>query len=285
MEFVSKASQALKRLCFYLFILLCLPLINAHADGVSKPIDHALFNDFLQIVVNEKGEVNYIKARENRAMLEKYLSYFESPDFSLSSYDGEWVREEKLATMLNLYHAGVIRLVLEYYPVRSIQEIPGGWDLTIIHLGGKRMLSLNDLRETEILGNFRDEKIHTVLACGSKSCPAFPREVFTGTKVEGQVYESTVAFVNDPKFNEISVDSKKIKISKIFKWYAKDFQLDFGFSEHNKLSSPENAVMTFFSYYLQDPEKTEFLDTRRYKIKYQPFDWSLREWGNHLQTA
>lgn len=286
MEFVSKALSVLfKRvwLCFFIFLLLSLS--NAYANGVSKPIDHSLFNDFLKIVVNDKGDVNYVKARESRALLENYLSYFESREFDLHAYDDEWVREEKLATLLNLYHAAVIRLVLDYYPVHSIQDIPGGWDLTIIHLGAKRMLSLNDLRVNEIMGTFHDEKIHTVLACGAKSCPPFPREVFTGPKVEGQLYESAVAFVNDQKFNEISAKSKTVAISKIFKWYGKDFQLDFGFAEENKFSSSENAVLTFFSYYLQDPEKIEFLETRRYKIKYQPFDWSLREWGNSSPAA
>jgi hypothetical protein len=285
MEFVFNIKNLFKKSTQAFLILFLLLSPSVFAERLSGPFDHSVFDDFLKAVVNEKGDVNYQLARENRALLDQYVGYFESSKFDTKDFSDHWPREERLATALNLYHAGVIRLVLDYYPIRSIQDIPGGWDLTVVRFGGKQMWSLNDIRQNEIIGKFRDEKIHTAIACGSKGCPPFPREAYTGPKVEGQLYEASIDFVNDLEFNEIIPEDKRVKISKIFKWYGKDFRLDFGFAEENKFSSNENAVLAFLTYYIQDPEKIEFLESRRYKIKYQHFDWSLREWGNHLQTT
>ena len=40
----------------------------------------------------------------------------------------------------------------------------------------------------------------------------------------------------------------------------------------------ENSVLSFVAYYQDDAERITYLEERRYKIKYLPFDWNLNEW-------
>ena len=105
------------------------------------------------------------------------------------------------------------------------------------------------------------------------------REAFTGPKVEGQLFLLTRKFVNDPVFVDVTPGRKKIRISKIFKWYGKDFKLDFGTPEpRGKFSEDDNAVLSFLAYYLEDEAKGEYLQEAKYKIEYPAFDWTLNDW-------
>ena len=104
------------------------------------------------------------------------------------------------------------------------------------------------------------------------------RDAFTGPKVEGQLFLLTRKFVNDPVYVDIQPGRKKIRISRIFKWYANDFKLDFGTPEPlGKFSTVETAVLSFLSYYLEDEDKGEYLQQANYKIEYPAFDWSLND--------
>lgn len=230
--------------------------------------------------MNAKGEVDYSGAHQDSLHLEKYLTKIKAIDEE--AFD-RWPREEKLAFFLNAFNAGAIKVILLHYPVKSILDIPGVWDYPVIHVG-RLSFSLNQIRSGELLGVFRDEKIHTALSYGCRGCPRLRREVFTGPRVEGQLFLATQEFVNDLAYNEIIPGEKKIRISRIFKWHGRDFQLDFGFPEtEDSFSVTENAVLSFLAYYLQDGKKIEYLKGKGYKIKYLPFDWSLNQWSREAE--
>ena len=86
-------------------------------------------------------------------------------------------------------------------------------------------------------------------------------------------------FVNDSYRNEIIPEKKRVRLSKIFKWFAKDFVLNFGTTKtFKKWTTDEMAVMSFVAYYLDDDERIAFLEEGKYKIKYLKFDWKLNKW-------
>ena len=249
-----------------------LPNLAAEAPG----FDHSQWDQFLKNVVNERGEVNYQAAAQDPSLLKAYLEKLTQVDEA--ALRQQWPREEKLAFWLNAYHAGIIQAVLAHYPVKSLLEIPSVWDIDAVQVGIHHY-SLNNLRQRELIGAFRDEKIDTALACGARSCPAFLREAYTGPRVEGQLFLAAQRFVNDPVLNVIEPQSKKLQISKIFKWYGKDFKLDFSSEERDlRFSEEEYAVLSFLANYLKDENKIQYLEESRYKIKYLDFDWSLNEW-------
>ncbi len=254
----------------------------APAMALDEPYDHSLWDKFLKKFVNEKGEVHYGAVKADPGLLDAYLLQIASIE---DQFKVEWPREEKLALWLNAYHAGLIKIASEHYPIKSIQAIPGVWTADLVKVAG-HFYSLNTLREGILLGAFRDEKIHAALSSGARSSPRLSREAYTGPRVEGQLLLAARRFVSDPELNKIRAGEKKIYLSKIFKWYAQDFSLDFGVPENDRdLSVQEYAVLSFAANYHDDPEIVSYLEDSRYKIKYLPFDWSLNDWRTGQSTA
>ncbi len=265
-----------KKIVVTIFFLLCAFPVGLYAAG----FDHSAWDAFLKKNVNEQGEVDYRAITKDPKELNGYL-------LSLASVDGlamkTWPREEALAFWLNAYQATLIKEVVENYPVTSVQKIPSFWDIALFHIGKEGPLqarwSLNDIRVANLIGTYHDEKIHLALSVAAKGGPRLMPEAFTGPKVEGQLFLLARKFVADPACVDITPGRKKIRISKIFKWYGKDFKLDFGAPEkRDNFSEDESAVLSFLAYYLEDESKIEYLQDAKYKIEYPPFDWSLNDW-------
>ena len=283
-EFDLKVARARIPRGFKRFFLGCLISLNiflpATALQAANAVDHSAWDSFLKKYVNEKGEVNYQAVKADPAALNEYFKNILTVDGKVMS---GWPREETLAFWLNVYHAALIKLVVENYPLTTVQKIPSFWDIAVVHLGPaaleKSSFSLNDIRMKNLLGVYRDEKIHLVLSLAAKGGPRLPREAFTGPKVEGQLFLLTRQFVKDPFFVEVVPGRKRIRISRLFKWYGQDFRLDFGIPEPiGKFSPSETAVISFLAHYLEDEAKGEYLQDAKYKIEYPAFDWSLNDW-------
>lgn len=267
--------------CLFLF-LISFFLIPVTYLQAANGFDHSAFNSLLKQYVNEKGEVNYRAIKENPSLLNDYLS--QMPAVNEKVVLKKWPREEAIALWLNVYHATLIKLIVENYPVTSVQKIPSFWDITAFQIGNEReesfhSYSLNDIRTKKLMKIYRNEKFHLVLSLAAQGGPKLKNEAFTGPTVEGQIFKSTREWVNNPVYVDIVPGHKKIKISKIFKWYANDFKLNFGTSEPiGKFSASESAVLSFLAYYLEDESKIEYLQNGKYKIEYPPLDWTLNDW-------
>ncbi len=262
---------------FILIFLLCSFPAGLHA---ATAFDHSAWDAFLKKNVNERGEVNYQSITKDPKDLNDYLASLMAVK---ESEIASWPREEALAFWLNVYHVVLIKLVIENYPVTSVQKIPSFWDIALFHFGKRSkdqsQYSLNDIRVKNLMAVYHDEKVHLALSVAAKGGPKLMTEAFTGPKVEGQLFLLTRKFVTNPAYVDITPGRKKIQISRIFKWYAKDFKLDFGTPEsHGKFSANDNAVLSFLAYYLEDEAKGEYLQEGNYKIEYPSFDWSLNDW-------
>lgn len=274
----------MKRFLLALAILLAFSTALPGGGFAAKPqpFDHSTWDSFLKRFVSENGEVDYAGIKNAPELLDQYLNQVASIQASLFT---AWPREEKLALWLNLYHAGLIKTVVDHYPIANVQQISGAWQMQTIRVAGMNV-GLDEIRKNKLLQTFHDEKIHTVLACGAKSCPRLPREAYTGPKVEGQLYIAARNFVNDPEFNTITPGSRKIWLSKIFKWYQSDFLLDFGIPENDRgMRDSEYAVLSFISNYLDDADTNQFLEEGYYKIKYKKFDWHLNDWKDRIPNS
>lgn len=286
--------------CFlFLLLVLFAPLPVLGAEEASLPFDHSLWDQFLKKFVNEKGEVNYRAALGDPALLDGYLEKLKS--FSTQSYSA-WPREEKMALLINAYNAALIRSVLNHYPLKTPLAIPGGWEQSLVQIGhippekeppaGMTAApasledqptlthSLNQIEEIFLRRGYRDEKALFGLCRASRSSPRLRQEAYTGPLLEGQLYLATREFVNDPGRNRIVPGEKKIVLSRIFQWYARDFLLNWSnFPEEIKWNPAEMAVLSFFAHYLQDLKQVEYLREAKYKVKYSIFDWALNDWN------
>jgi len=249
------------------------------------PFEHSEWDRFLKKFVNDKGEVNYSAALQEPRLLNRYLTRLKRIPVKELFH---WPREERMAVFINAYNAGIVRSILDSYPVKTVMNIPGLWEQRTIPVGsssGKKkkkkvfFYSLNQIEKEVLKMEFRDEKTLFALSKGAKSSPRLRQEAYTGPHLEGQLYLAAREFVNDARQVKIEPGKKKIHLSKLFKWHADDFLFNWGdFPEGNKWAPEETAVLSFVVHYLEDAKKVEYLKEGEYKVAYLDFDWRLNEW-------
>lgn len=228
--------------------------------GHCERISHQKWDHLLGKFVSPEGRVDYKSFKAKEILLDSYLSLLakNSPD------EKSWTRIEQLAYWINAYNAFTIKLVLKYYPIKSIKDIGGviqipmintPWDVRFIQIGEER-LTLNDIEHQKIRKVFHEPRIHFCIVCASKSCPPLRNEAYQPDSLELQLEDQAKRFLTDSFRNHISQNS--LQLSKIFDWYSDDF--------------PKGKYFyTFLNRYLV--QKIE----NSTKIVYLDYDWSLNE--------
>ena len=184
-------------------------------DFKPEAFNHSRWNTLLQKNVSESGNVNYKAFRENPIELSVYID-----DITHNTPTEDWTKEDKLVYWINAYNALTVDLIIRNYPTKSIKDIKDPWDQRLWQFGDK-WYNLNDI-EHQILRKMDEPRIHFAIVCASVSCPKLQNEAFTALSLEEQLTTATKEFLSDTSRNELSKDN--IKISKIFKWFKKDFE-------------------------------------------------------------
>lgn len=224
-------------------------LVSVCKNQSSVEAVHKDWDNLLKTYVDEKGNVDYMGFKKELETLDKYLEQL--GNFSI---DENWSREKKLAYFINLYNAATVKLILDNYPVESIKDINRPWDKAWIRQGGE-LVSLGKI-EHKILRKMDEPRIHFAINCASYSCPKLLNQAFTEDKLEQQLDLVTNDFINDSDRNILS--EKKIELSRIFKWYQKDFE-------------NEGSLIAYLNQYSKSYINPDV------KIDYLNYNWSLNE--------
>lgn len=211
--------------------------------------DNKSWDRLLKSFVDDNGNVDYHSFKKESESLNSYLEQLGS-----TTANETWSREKKLAYFINLYNAATVKLILDNYPLKSITEINQPWGKKWIQYGGK-LISLGEI-EHKILRKMNEPRIHFAINCASFSCPKLLNEAYTEDKLEKQLGNAAKDFINDPSRNIIS--ENKVQLSKIFKWYKKDF-------ENN------GSLISYLNQY------SKSTINKRAKIEYIKYNWSLNE--------
>lgn len=170
-------------------------------------------------------------------------------------------RAEKLAFWINTYNFLAIKLVADKYPVGSIRDIGSFfrtvWKMDAGKIGG-REYSLDEIEHGILREKFREPRAHFAIVCASLSCPDIRKDVYLAPNLEEQLDEQTRTFLSNPtKGMRLDAASKKALLSKIFSWFAADFE-------------ESGGVWQFIRRYRPDlgPKKD-------YAIEYLPYNWDL----------
>jgi len=223
--------------------ILILLIFCLSVSAFAQRINHSIFTDFLQKQVSTEGAVNYKNIKANDDELNNYLNQFinvSPPEI--------WTKNEKLAYWINAYNAFTIKLIIDNYPLESIKDIKNPWDQEFIPINGK-MLSLKHI-EHEILRKMNEPRIHFAIVCASASCPKLQNKAFIAEKLDAQLTAATKEFLMDASKN--SIQKNTIDISKIFKWFSKDFKengslIDF-LNTYSNVKISENAKINYMDY-------------------------------------
>lgn len=196
---------------------------------------------------------------------------------------------EKKAFFINVYNALVIHAnVARGAPTNGIQRsiffnsvgyIIGGFKYTLNEIengilrGNQKPVGAlfvpfgkKDRRADFIIPRFEfDPRIHFALVCGAKSCP--PVRVFSASNVEEALQLATEGFVNEEvvvQSSKQTASGKKVQLSMLFKWYAKDF------------GSTQTEILQWISAFHFDREFHELLSQEgpAVKVRYATYDWN-----------
>ncbi|MEZ0485925.1 DUF547 domain-containing protein [Fibrella aquatica] len=258
---------------FSLSVCICLAIslsgsYLAHRTAIHEPSvtvaaapSHAAFDKLLKAHVNASGMVNYKGFQKDKADLKAYTDML-----GKNAPASNWSKDDQLAYWINAYNAFTIQLIIDNYPVKSIKDIGSKikipfvntpWDVKFIKIGGETY-DLNNIEHGIIRKKFSEPRIHFALVCAAKSCPRLRNEAFEGKRLDAQLEDQGVDFMNNPAKN--SVTAKQASLSKILDWYGGDFQ-------KMKGQSVKDVVNQF--------SKNKITDAT--KISYQTYNWDLNE--------
>ena len=167
-----------------------LPAASAHRAPVAPAPDHAAYDRLLKKYVNKKGLVNYKGLKAEEQALNQYLALL-----SKNPPTASWSKPDQMAFWVNAYNAYTLRLILDYYPLKSIKDIgpkikiplvTTPWAMKFFSIGGEKM-SLDQIEHSILRKKFDDPRIHFALVCASISCPALRPEAYTAANIERQL--------------------------------------------------------------------------------------------------
>jgi len=173
---------------------------------------------------------------------------------------------DRLALYINAYNAYTVKLILDNFkdgkPVSSIKSLggffSGPWKISFCRIGGE-IYTLDNIEHDIIRPLFREPRIHFAINCAAKSCPPLISIAYEGDTLEEQLDKNAVAFVNNKKFNRL--DGSTLYVSKIFKWFAEDFN---------------NDILRFVREHARGELKRTLESLgESVEIKYLQYDWSL----------
>ena len=162
--------------------------------------------------------VNY-SALKQSGQLEK--AYQTIKQFDVSQLKGQ---NETLAFYINSYNILALKMVVDHWPLESIKDVGSFfspvWGKAAGIIAGKEV-SLDDL-ENKIIRPVGEPRIHLAIVCASVSCPDLRSEPYTAAKLNKQLDDQANTFLHNNK-KGLLVAGDEITVSKIFKWFADDF--------------------------------------------------------------
>ena len=232
---------------------------DTNAHGV---FDHDTFQSIISTHVDANGWVDYEAMKRNETQLDAYLH--EVAEANIDSLG----RNERLAFLINAYNAFTLKLILEYYPLKTIKDIPAEqrWDAIRWDLAGSSV-SLSQIEHELIRPNFVEPRVHFTLVCAAVGCPPLRNEAYSGERLEDQLNDQTTYVHSHVTWFQFDSNSNQLSLTQLYNWYGNDFV------------QAEGSLLGFVS--TNASEVKENLDSINSNgIYWLPYDWALNDIKN-----
>ncbi len=236
---------------------------SASAQSQDERTALAIFDQVLDTRVRD-GFVYYRALKAERTGLDGFVA-------SLVNADVPGDRDEQIAFWLNAYNAVVMQTVINHYPTRSMQQIPGAFQRA--HRIGGRTVSLDQIEQT-ILAGFKDPRVFFALGRGAAGSGRLRSEIYTGDSLERQLREQVQECGVRDVCIRVNSALNRVQASQIFQWRRKE--LSEAFAATGGRPPLERAVVAYAGRRHVDAER-ELLARDRFKVEYVPFDWALND--------
>ncbi|MDG2171001.1 MAG: DUF547 domain-containing protein, partial [Opitutales bacterium] len=178
-----------KVLSFATLLLTCSVSWAVDFDHAHKDWDRVLKKHVLG------SNVDYASLAKDTQLLDRYLTQLDAVPRAVVD---AWTRDKQLAFWINAYNAFTLRVILDYYPIKtwtfkglvvpwnSIIQIPGVWKKIKWEVAGQS-LTLDHIEHGLIRPTFNEPRIHFAIVCASIGCPSLRAEAITFDKLEDQL--------------------------------------------------------------------------------------------------
>lgn len=241
---------------------------QVNSPSNSEAIDHGPWNVILKkyLILDHPSQINRFRYADvtssDREKLENYILFLQK--IKVTSLN---VWEQK-AYWVNLYNALTVQVVLDHYPVKSINDIDispgffssGPWDAKLLVIEGEKV-SLNDIDHRILRPIFKDNRLHYALNCASLGCPNLQPEAFTPVNMKRLLEKGATEYINSSR--GAMMVGRKLQVSSIYKW----FQADFG--------GNEQGVLQHLRQYAKGT-LAETLKTYNGRLRFE-YDWGLNQ--------
>lgn len=262
------------RIGILILLLAGLPLAFAAAADTSALPSNAVWTSLLQkhVQVFDHGHasrVDYAGMRSDHMRLD---SYTQSLSAVTSAQFKSWNSDDRKAFLVNAYNAFTVQLILTRWPkLDSIKDLGGlitsPWKKDFFKLLGEQ----TDLDHVETLlrsgEGFHDPRIHFAINCASISCPMLRTDAYVGDRLGEQLDDAEKNFLADRSRNRYDKSKNALEVSKIFDWYADDFNA--GGGSVKKLLASHADLLS------DDPAVQQRIAQQKVEVDFLPYNWKL----------
>lgn len=234
-----------------------------------KRFSHRLFNAVLKKYV-KNARVRYNKLRKSKKGMRKLNEYL----YRLSKTRvRKMKRNAQFAFWINAYNAVTIQGILKFLPKSKAAQkrfkvtgVKGFWKKYKYRVAGQ-WLSLNDIEHKKMRPKFKDARLHFVIVCAAHGCPNLRSRTYSASRLGRQLRKATITFLKDRRRGfRLDKGKKTVYLSKLFKWYKKDFYW-----------KPFKHELDFVAKHLLNKKTAAYLrkNKGKLKIKYVHYSWKL----------
>ncbi len=219
-------------------------------------MDYNVFDQVLLVAVTNGG-VDYPALRKQKGKLDAFLKAVSKQEISALK-----TKSEQLAFYINAYNAHVLAMVRDRPKLTNVIKVKGFFDGIQVDVAGNQM-TLNELEgRARALG---DPRVHFAVNCASGSCPVLENTSFRPATMEARLEAATTRYLKDKvRGLKLVENTKTIELSKIFKWYSKDFAK----------SGEKKDILHWIGNQLGG-DLGKKLKKGDYKVTWKTYDWEL----------
>ncbi len=243
------------RIRFLNYTLVLFVVMIANASTLrAQIINYVAYDSLLQKNV-VAGKVFYNGFRN--MMFEEFI-------YSLYSiHPEEMSKNDQLAFWLNAYNAFVIHSVKNYGELKSPKNKVGFFDFDKFEVAGMT-LTLNKIENDMIRPLFNTYLVHFGLVCAANDCPQLLSKAYCGETVRQQLEQNARDYVRSSKGAQLDRATKTLRISQIFNWYKRDFEMG------------GKKLVDIIALYAK-PEDADFIKKNKadITIEFMEYDWNV----------
>lgn len=257
-------------------------LVGFESNAQLERFGYESYAEVLSEHVNDLGFVDYQRLQAHPENLEKFyakLAAF-SPDSHPSLFPSE---EDRLAYWINAYNGTVLKGIVQYYPISSVEDVKepsllfffpsksGFFFFQQFTYGGAET-NLYSLEHSVIRKRFADPRFHFALNCASRGCPQLPNTPFYPETLDQQLNSEARRFINDDKYVRFDGENNILYLSSIFDWYEEDF---ISWLRFKNVDQP--SLLAYIAIFAAPHLQSHLQSVPKPEIKFLNYDWGLND--------